>query len=125
MAISQARSRRSPTGSRYVPFRKKTLHETGREPTLTKVGEDKKKTLRVAGANRKYVVRQTTKVNVVDKKANKAFVATITSVKENPANPNYIRRNIITKGCTVETDKGDVMVTSRPGQDGTVNGYLL
>jgi len=125
MAISHARSKRSETGSRYVPFRKKTLHESGRDPTLTKAGTLKQKTLRVVGANQKYVVLQTDVANVMDKKKNKSVKAKILSVKANPANPNYIRRNIITKGCTIETDKGDVVVTSRPGQDGTVNGYIV
>lgn len=125
MVISQARSKRSPTGSRYVAFRKKKQNEAGREATLTKVGAIKAKTLRVLGANQKYILLQSDVANVVDKKTKKALKAKILSVKINPANPNYVRRNIITKGCTIETDKGNVFVTSRPGQDGTVNGYLV
>lgn len=125
MVITQARSRLSPTGSRYVPFRKKKQYESGREPTLTKIGATKRKVLRCLGANNKVVVLNADDANIIDKKAKKSTKAKILSVKINPANPNYIRRNIITKGCTIETDKGDVMVTSRPGQDGTVNGYLI
>lgn len=125
MVISQTRSRRSPTGSRYVAFRKKKQFESGREATLTKVGETKLKVLRGLGANQKQVLLESNVANVMDKKKNKSVKVKILSVKENPANSNYVRRNIITKGCTVETDKGDVIVTSRPGQDGTVNGYLL
>ncbi|MFH1511592.1 MAG: 30S ribosomal protein S8e, partial [Candidatus Woesearchaeota archaeon] len=33
--------------------------------------------------------------------------------------------NIITKGTIVDTDKGKVRITSRPGQDGTLNGVLV
>jgi small subunit ribosomal protein S8e len=125
MVISQARSKRSPTGSRYVDFRKKKQYETGREPTLTRVGAKKQKVLRTMGANSKAIILTTDIANVTDKKSKKSVKVKILSVKENPANPNYIRRNIITKGCVIETEKGDVKVTSRPGQDGTVNGYLV
>ncbi|MCB9359442.1 30S ribosomal protein S8e [Candidatus Woesearchaeota archaeon] len=125
MVVSQARSNKTATGSRYVDFRKKKQYETGREPTLTKIGTLKKKTLRGLGANQKVVVLDTDIANVMDKKSKKSVKVKILSVKANPANANYVRRNIITKGCTVTTDKGDVVVTSRPGQDGTVNGYLI
>jgi small subunit ribosomal protein S8e len=125
MVISQAKSRRSLTGSRYVAFRKKKQYETGREATLTKVGTEKRKVLKVLGGNNKYVVLQTDVANVIDQKTKKAVKAKILSVKANPANANYIRRNIITKGCTIATDKGDVLVTSRPGQTGVINGYLI
>lgn len=124
MAISHTRSRRTATGSRYKDFRKKKSYETGRAATLTKVGEVKRKVIRVLGGNNKVVNIQNDVANVIDRKKNKALKAKILSVKSNPANPNYTRRNIITKGCTIVTDKGDVFVTSRPGQDGTVNGYL-
>jgi small subunit ribosomal protein S8e len=46
-------------------------------------------------------------------------------VAENPSNPNYARRNIITRGAILETSEGRVRVTSRPGQDGQVNGVLV
>ncbi|MFT4304028.1 MAG: 30S ribosomal protein S8e [Candidatus Woesearchaeota archaeon] len=125
MVISQARSRRTSTGSRYVDFRKKKQYETGREPTLTKVGDLKRKKLRCVGANEKVYLIQSDVANIIDKSTKKAVKAKILSVKSNPANPNYVRRNIITKGCTIVTDKGDVFVTSRPAQDGTINGYLV
>jgi small subunit ribosomal protein S8e len=46
-------------------------------------------------------------------------------VKNNPANPFFARRNITTKGAVIETDIGDAIVTSRPGQDGIVNARLI
>jgi SSU ribosomal protein S8E len=51
--------------------------------------------------------------------------ATIQNVIENPANVNYIRRNIITKGAVIETNEGNARVTSRPGQTGQVNAVLI
>ncbi len=44
---------------------------------------------------------------------------------ENPANPNYVQRNIITKGAIIKTSAGNAKVTSRPGQDGTINAVLV
>jgi len=63
-------------------------------------------------------------VNVSDQKG-KTQKTEILNVVENPANPNLVRRNVITKGAVVETKLGRVRVTSRPGQEGTVNGVLV
>jgi small subunit ribosomal protein S8e len=46
-------------------------------------------------------------------------------VIQNGADTNYVRRNIVTKGAIVETDIGQVKVTSRPGMHGVVSGILL
>ena len=54
-----------------------------------------------------------------DQKTGKAKKATIKTVTENPANIHYVRRNILTKGAVVDTDLGQVRVTSRPGQSGS------
>ena len=65
------------------------------------------------------------KINVIDPKTNKAEMLDILDVVENKANPNFVRRNIITKGAIVETSKGNAKVTSRPGQSGVISGVLL
>jgi small subunit ribosomal protein S8e len=46
-------------------------------------------------------------------------------VVENPANPHYVRRNILTKGAIVETEFGKARIISRPGQHGVINGVLV
>ncbi|MFZ0829994.1 MAG: 30S ribosomal protein S8e, partial [Thermoplasmata archaeon] len=51
--------------------------------------------------------------------------AKVLTVRENKANPNYVQRNIITRGALVETDLGLVEVRSRPGQDGVLNGIRV
>jgi small subunit ribosomal protein S8e len=51
--------------------------------------------------------------------------AEIENVAENAANPNYARRNIVTRGAVIETSEGRARVTSRPGQDGQVNAVLV
>ncbi len=125
MAISQAKSRRSATGARKRDYRKKKQHEIGGRPILTRIGDKQLKQKRTIGANLKEKLLQTNKINVFDLKTKKAVVATLKNVKDNEANRNFVRRNILTKGTIVETDKGLVKVTSRPGQEGTVNGLMV
>ena len=61
-------------------------------------------------------------LNQKDKTYRKSKIKTVT---ENTANRHYVRRNIITMGSVVETELGKARITSRPGQDGTVNAVLL
>jgi small subunit ribosomal protein S8e len=49
----------------------------------------------------------------------------IIRVIKNPANVDYDRRGVITKGTIIETPLGTARVTSRPGQDGIVNAKLI
>ena len=65
------------------------------------------------------------KMNLTDPATGKSQVVDVLGVIENSANPNYVRRNIITKGAIVETPEGNAKVTSRPGQDGVLNGILI
>ncbi len=125
MAISQAKSKKSPSGSRYRNYRKKTKHELGSSPTLTKVDENKRKKLRILGNNTKSRVLSANEVNLLDPKTRKATKAKIIGVTGNTANRYFVRRNILTKGCVIKTDKGEARVTSRPGQTGTVNAVLI
>lgn len=125
MALSQAKSRRSATGARYKDHRKKKQHEKGNNPVLTRIGELKRRVLRVIGGNTKSKQLLAEVVNVVDPKSGKAVKAKLKNVTSNEANRNYVRRNILTKGTVVDTDKGQVRITNRPGQEGTVNGVLV
>jgi len=63
--------------------------------------------------------------NVADPKSGTTKLAKIITVKNNPANSFFARRNITTKGAVIETEIGDAIVTSRPGQDGIVNAKLI
>ncbi len=125
MAIYQARSKRGKTGTRFKQRVAKKAHELGREPSFTGIGENRTINVRGMGNNRKYRTLAADFANILDKKTKKFTKAKIKTVVENPANRNYVRRNIITKGAIVETDKGKARITSRPGQDGTVNAVLV
>ena len=63
--------------------------------------------------------------NLLDQKTKKYSKVKIKSVVESPSNRHYVRRNIITKGTVIDTEKGKAKVTSRPGQDGTINAVLI
>ena len=125
MAVFQARSKRKASGGRYTSTLSKRKHMIGRLPTLTRLGGDKRRAMRAKGGSEKVRVLNAESVNLIDPKTRKASKAKITNVVENPANRYYVRRNIITKGTIVETEQGRARVTSRPGQDGTVNAVLL
>ena len=125
MAIMQARSKRKPSGARYTSTMAKRKHRIGRLPTLTKIAPTKRKTIRTKGGDQKERLLTADMANLLDPKTKKATQAKITDVLENPANRYFVRRDVITKGTIIETDKGKAKVTSRPGQDGTVNAVLM
>ncbi|WP_297506712.1 30S ribosomal protein S8e [Thermococcus sp.] len=125
MAIWQGRSLKKPSGGRIVLARKKRKRELGREPANTRVVEDveKRKIIRTFGGNRKVRLVGALYANVFEN--GKGKKVKILNVVENPANRQYARRNIITKGAIIETEIGKAIVTSRPGQDGVVNAVLI
>ena len=119
----QGRSTKKRTGGRRRRARGKRLHELGRESIETQVGERRFKTVDARGNTRKMRAITTDTVSVATD--GEVVAAGIENVAENPSNPNYARRNIITRGAILETSEGRVRVTSRPGQDGQVNGVLV
>ena len=125
MAITQRRSKRSATSSRYKKNRSKRLSEQGRVPSLTKVDKRKLKVIRTLGGNYKQILLNENMVNLLDKKTKKYSKIKIVSVAETPANRHFMRRNIMTKGCIIQTEKGKAVITNRPGQEGTINAVLV
>ncbi|MDU9375542.1 hypothetical protein McpSp1_01180 [Methanocorpusculaceae archaeon Sp1] len=121
----QGRSVRKSTGGRYHANRGKKRFEIGRSPADTIVGPTRVKTIRVTGGNTKVRALRCEFANVSDKKTGKVQKAKITSVAENAANPNYVRRSLMTKGAIIITDIGKARIVSRPGQDGVINAVLL
>ncbi|RLM57054.1 30S ribosomal protein S8e [Halobellus sp. Atlit-31R] len=119
----QGRSKRKRTGGRLRRSHKKTRHQLGREPTETTVGEPRFQIIDARGNDKKVRALSTDIAQVaIDGEVEEA---TIENVIDNPANVNYVRRNIITKGAIIETSEGTARVTSRPGQSGQVNAVLV
>ena len=125
MVISQRRSKRSATSSRYKKNRSKRLSEQGRVPSLTKIDERKLKVIRTVGGNHKQILLNENIVNLLDKKTKKYSKAKIISVLETPANRHFVRRSIMTRGCIIQTEKGKAVITNRPGQEGAINAVLV
>lgn len=124
MARSQARSKRKYTGKKYKHFNKKRKRELERPRLDTTIGEEKKKKQRVLGGNMKLKLFSTKFINVTDLNTNKTSKVRILRFEENLASKDLNRRHILTKGAIVETELGNVKITSRPGQHGVLNGVL-
>lgn len=118
-----ARSTRTRTGGRRRRSSDRRKHQLGSEPTETTVGEHRLKTVDARGGTEKVRAMQADTATVATDDG--TVSTTIENVAENAANPNYARRNIVTKGAILETDAGRARVTSRPGQDGQVNAVLV
>jgi small subunit ribosomal protein S8e len=125
MAISQHKSKLSPSGSRYKDYRKKKQFELGSTPTMSKVGETRSKKSRMIGGKVKNRLLMVNTANLYDPATKRSAKVKILDVDSNTANRYFARRDIITKGCIIVTDKGKARVTSRPGQEGTVNAVLV
>ncbi len=121
-------SRRKSSGGRLKrpsSYRGKRRTEISTEKQFTQIGEPSRKVYRKRSGSQTVRVLFDTQINVADQKTGKVVTATLQTVSENAADPNYVRRNILTKGAVVETDKGNVRITSRPGSHGVINGVLL
>jgi len=116
--------KKKPSGGRKKAYRMKRRFEKGSFPTETTLSEPKKKTDRRLGANVKIRLLTTNQANVSDPTTRKTQKVEILRVVRNPANVDYNRRGVITKGTIIETPLGTARVTSRPGQDGLVNAIL-
>jgi small subunit ribosomal protein S8e len=125
MSLWQGLSTRKSSGGRLIRARKKLRFEVAPEDAETKLGAHSQKLIRARAGAQKVKLLATDSINVTDAKTGKTSKATIKTVTENPANIHYVRRNILTKGAVVETDKGKVKVTSRPGQSGALSGVLV
>ncbi len=125
MALWQGKSKRTASGGRRVLCAGKRKFEIGREKQFTRIGKQSAKAYRGMGGNFKMGVLVAEYANVIDRSTNVAKKVKIVTVKLNPADPNYVQRNILNKGATISTEAGDALVTSRPGQDGVINAVLL
>ena len=122
-------SRRKPSGGRLKRpnrYRGKRRTEVSSEAQYAYIGEkdDRKMYRKNAGSQTTRLLSANT-VNVNIPKEGKTVKATINSVIANDADPNFIRRNIVTKGSIVDTSMGKVKITSRQGMHGVVSGILL
>jgi len=117
--------KRKRTGGRKRAYRVKRNFEKGAFPAETTLGEPKRKIARGHGGTVKVKALSAKHASVTDPKSGKTQKTEILRVVRNPANVDYNRRGVITKGAEIETSLGLARVTSRPGNDGVINAVLL
>jgi small subunit ribosomal protein S8e len=117
------RTGRLQSGRKYGRMAKKRKFERGRDFLPTLIGKKEVICNRTLGGNGKFIAARVEFANVSTKDGIK--LSKIITVKENHANSQYVRSNIITKGAVIKTELGLARVTSRPGQVGSVDAVLV
>jgi small subunit ribosomal protein S8e len=111
------------SGGKYVQRRKKKSYEIAGQRRVIKLGEDKRKTKKTRGGNKKTYLLRAKTINLRIK--GKIQKTEIKNVIETPSNRFLARQNILTKGTIVETNLGKAKITNRPTQEGMINGILI
>jgi len=123
MAVWQGRSQTKKSGGKTRSYRKSRKQDIGSEFSEPELGEEKVVSKDTRGGNQKSVVRKAETANLaVDGEVKEVEIE---SVEDNPANPNFVRRSLLTKGTVVQTSEGKARITSRPGQDGVINANSI
>lgn len=117
-------TKRKKTGGKRKVYRNKKRNEAGRHPTETLLGEMKYKVELGRSKIESKKLMSTNEVNVSDPSTGKTERLKIIAVVRNPANVDYNRRGVITKGAIIRTEKGMAKVVSSPGQDGVLNAII-
>ncbi len=117
--------KRKHTGGRRKHFRSRRAHEKDGYASETILGGMQNYARRMRGGDQKTSLRAAEYANVTDESSGKTQKTKITRVLRNPANRDYERRGVITKGALIDTELGNARVTSRPSQDGVINALLV
>lgn len=116
---------RKLTGGRKVAMRGRRKFEIDRYPNEAVAGPAQIVVRRTRGKNNKSAFKTAEFANVIDQENKKVFRSKILRVTKNPANRDYERRGVISKGAIIEIENGTARVVSRPGQDGVVNAIIV
>ena len=116
---------RKLTGGRKVAMRGRRKFEIDRYPNEAVVGPNQVVARRIRGNNNKVAFKSAEFANVIDQENKRVIKSKILRVTKNPANRDYERRGVVSKGAIIESESGTARVVSRPGQDGVVNAILI
>jgi len=117
--------KRKLTGGRTKHFRSRRAYEKDGYAAETLLGPTENYHRRIRGGQEKTSMKFAEFANIHDNSTGKTQKVKITRVLENPANRDYERRGVITRGALIDTELGNARVTSRPAQDGVINAVLL
>jgi|SoiMethySBSTD1v2_1073268.scaffolds.fasta_scaffold60078_5 small subunit ribosomal protein S8e len=116
---------RKLTGGRKVAMRGRRKFEIDRYPNEAVAGPIQIVVRRTRGNNNKVAFKTVDFANVIDQESKKITKSKILRVTKNPANRDYERRGVVSKGAIIEVENGAARVVSRPGQDGVVNAIMI
>ena len=116
-------TKRKATGGRSRPSRGRRGYEKDGYALEPVIGTSAKRWTRQRGGRWVSGVVFADYANVSDK-SGKTTKSKILRVKKSPANRDYERRGVITRGAVIDTEAGEAVVTSRPTDDGAVNAVL-
>ena len=125
VVIQRALKPRKPSGGKKKEYRGKRAFEKGNIPAFTKIGEKDVRTQKTKEKKVKSRLFFCDTVNLYDPKTKKFSSVKVNTVVESTANRNFVRGNIITRGTIVDTEKGRARITSRPGQQGSLDAVLI
>ncbi len=115
--------KRKATGGRSRPHRGRRAFERDGFAIEPIVGATSLRPSRRRGGSVSSGIVFAEVANVSDH-AGRTTKSKIVRVKKSPANRDYERRGVITKGAVIDTEAGEAVVTSRPTDDGVVNAVL-
>ena len=116
-------AKRRPTGGRSRPHRGRRAFEADGYAIEPIVGPASRRPIHRRGGHVTSGVITADFANVSDP-SGMVVKSKIVRVKKSPANRDYERRGVITRGAVLETEAGEAVVTSRPTADGVVNAVL-
>jgi len=126
MSYYQGNDMKKITGGLKARHRDKRKFELGAPATNTALAsEEERKIVRTMGGNIKVKLTKAQYVNVFIPGEKNVRKVRVVDVEKTPSNPQLARSKIIVKGAVVKTEIGLVKITSRPGQDGVLNGILV
>jgi small subunit ribosomal protein S8e len=116
--------KKKKTGGKKRPYRTKRVFERGRHPVETVLNNTRRKKFEGRSGIVKNKLLSTNMVNVSDPNTGTTRRVEIIDVVRNPANTDYNRRGVITKGTIIRTEEGLARIVSRPGQNGALNAII-
>jgi small subunit ribosomal protein S8e len=116
-------TKRKSSGGRRRPNRDRRAYERDGYSLEPVVGAPSTRASRLRGGRIAFGLVTADVANVADK-SGKVTKSKILRVRESPANRDYERRGVITRGALIETEAGVARVTSKPTDDGVVNAVL-
>jgi small subunit ribosomal protein S8e len=118
-------TKRKKTGGKKRAYRTKRRRDAGSGPLESELGDTIRRVESGKSRHIKVKLFSDNVVNVSDPSTGTTERLEIQAVVENPANVDYNRRGVITKGAVVRIEGGLAKIVSRPGQDGVFNAILI